>query len=97
MPVQWEEPPTTAVRPGRRAGGRHAQFADALFERPGEWARVTPDFETEAAARAFAGTVERGGRKAFLLDEGDKGAFVARREGVAVWVRYIEDASDTEV
>jgi len=102
--VNWEDPPPSATRPGRRAGGRYGALAAALRAEPGKSARID-DFPSDDAARIFAGHVERGKRKGFgklvadakgkSIESPEPGGFVAYSEGKSVWVQYVApDAED---
>jgi hypothetical protein len=94
MDVNWEDPPATAVRPGRRAGGRYGPFAAELRAKPDHSARIT-DFASTEKARNFAGLVEKGKPRGFE----PAGAYVAVWDGTTVWVKYVgtdDEDADSE-
>lgn len=94
--VNWEDPPDTASRPGKRSGGKFGVLAAQLRANPGKTA-IIKNFRSPEAARNFAGQVERGRRKGFgLLDaKGGEteapGGFEAYSEpkGTDVWVQFV--------
>lgn len=53
--IKWQDPPRNAAgRPG--APGKWASIADALRERPGEWALVAENAPASTAANIRRGT-----------------------------------------
>lgn len=89
MDIKWEEPPGPT-----RAANQNQMLAEALKERPGQWARVTDYTETDITATtatnrasARAASIKNGSIKAFRPDEA--GSFEAvGRQGV-VYARYV--------
>jgi len=97
MEINWQAPPATAVRPGKRRGGPFAEIAAALRAKPGDWAIVSqsPDVKTNEAARNLANRIERGLAKAFAVED-ESGSFEAMSEGTTVWARFVANLGDDE-
>jgi hypothetical protein len=92
---QFEVPPTTA-RSRAISPSKWTEVAEALRERPGEWARVSTH-QTEESAKQAASGIRNGNRSGFE----PKGTFDAvfgagNDDDFGVWARYVERASTPE-
>lgn len=84
MDVEWEDPPDLALARARTPG-RYVDFAFALKESPGRWARLPDDSpRTEKGAQNAAQNIRRGVTAGFK----PAGTFEAVSEQGKVWVRY---------
>lgn len=90
MEIQWEAPPPAALERQGSSGGHYVEFADALRERPKEWALMPPPSQagkterTPSSANALAQNIRRGKVKGF-----NRGEFETVAHGGKVWVRFL--------
>jgi hypothetical protein len=82
--IEWEDPPDAILNRERR--GKYDDFADALRERPQQWA-VAPFERTIKGADSLVNSIRHGKMRTF-----PKGEFeaVCDRHTGKVWVRYIK-------
>jgi hypothetical protein len=86
MEIEWEDPPEIALA-RQRSPGRYLEWAFALKENPGRWARLPdgPNGErTQLSAANAAQNIRRGTTAGFK----PKGHFEAVADEGKVWVRY---------
>lgn len=86
MELEWEEPPVEAFT--NNPSGFYSLLAQALREKPGEWAIVPRKFATSSSAQATAGNIRRGKVGAM-----PKGKYEAVASDTKIWVRYVGDGS----
>lgn len=92
MEIQWEEPPQTALERQGTSAGHYVDFANALRERPKQWAlmpapkQVGKTGRTVSSGKAVAQNIRRGKVKGF-----SRGEFEAVSQEGKVWVRYLGD------
>jgi hypothetical protein len=94
MEIEWEDPPEIAVA-RVRTPGRYIEFAFALKDHPGRWAKL-PAKEGEAprsekGAANLAQSIRRGTTAGFQ----PKGGYEAVANEGAIWVRF-KDEEATE-
>lgn len=80
----WQDPPASAVD-GRRSTS-HEHLADALRDRPGEWALIAR-YQTRDRASSVASHIRRGRAAAWE----PAGAFEAAFDGGDLYARYVKE------
>lgn len=95
MEIEWEDPPALAVA-RVRTPGRYVEFAYALREHPGRWAKLPGkeggEERTEKGAANLAQSIRRGTTAGFT----PKKSYEAVAEGGQVWVRWNPPAEQPE-
>lgn len=84
--IIWEDPPERAIRLSAR--GKYKDFAEALREHPGRWARLPGERLSASSAQGTAQNIRRGTMATF-----PKGEYEAVVDGTKVYVRFAEKAA----
>lgn len=88
MDIEWEDPPPVAVA-RVRTPGRYVEWAYALREHPGRWAKLpaqeSGEPRTEKGAQNLAQNIRRGATAGFT----PKGTYDAVADAGSIWVRYV--------
>lgn len=96
MEIEWEEPPPVALA-RMRTPGRYVDWAYALRDHPGRWAKLPPGADgarSVKTAQNLAQSIRRGTTAGF----GPRNSYEAVADEGHIWVRYIppEDQQPAE-
>jgi len=90
MDIEWEEPPAVALAKVRTPG-RYVEFAFALRDHPGRWAKL-PEIQGETRTEKGAATLAQNIRRGLTAGFKPKQTYEAVSAENSVWVRYVGES-----